>query len=255
MARLQHLLLAFVFAALWSVPQADAQTRRPQVVIELFTSQGCSSSPTADTVIGELSRDPEIITLTFPVTYWDYLGWKDTLGQDVFGKRQKLYAKARGDNQIYTPQAIINGSIHVVGSEKDELRRRIRDGEAASFKATMSLKEDGGTLRIRLTPLPGATGNTGSVWVLPILREVAVAISGGENRGKTITYSNVVRGLIRVGNWDGKESEISVPLVTTQAPDADDYVVIVQAEKPGRFNYTYPGDILAAARSGRSASQ
>ena len=255
MARLQHLLLALVLAALWSVPQADAQTQkqtpRPQVVIELFTSQGCSSSPMADAVMGELSRDPEIITLTFPVTYWDYLGWKDTLGQDVFGKRQKLYAKARGDSQIYTPQAIVNGSIHVVGSEKGELRRRIGDGEAASFKATISLKEEGGSLRIRLTPLPGVPENTGSVWVLPTIREVTVAIGGGENRGKTVSYSNVVRGLMRVGSWDGKEGEISVPIATTQAPDADGYVVIVQAEKPGRMGYPYPGEILAAARGGR----
>ena len=88
---------------------------QPRAVVELFTSQGCSSCPAADALFVELAKDPSLIALTFPVTYWDYLGWKDTLGQPAFTKRQKLYAKARGDGQIYTPQAVVNGAAHTAG--------------------------------------------------------------------------------------------------------------------------------------------
>jgi hypothetical protein len=260
MARLHHHLLACLLPLIWSAPQAHAQSapqahaqsaQKPQAVVELFTSQGCSSCPPADALMMELSRDPAVIALTLPVTYWDYLGWKDTLGQDAFSKRQKLYAKARGDNQIYTPQAVINGTSHMIGSEKSEIRKRIADLAADPLDAGMTLSEDGGTLRITLAPLPGAAETPGSVWVLPTSREVTVPITRGENQGKTVTYANVVRALVRVGSWDGRAAEMSVPIASTQAPDADGYVVIVQAEKPGRMGYPYPGEILAAARGGR----
>ena len=252
MARPHRHLIACLLPLLLSAPLVHAQTaQKPKAVVELFTSQGCSSCPPADALMVELSQDPDVVALTLPVTYWDYLGWKDTLGQDAFSKRQKLYAKARGDNQIYTPQAVINGTSHMIGSEKSEIRKRIADITTDPLDAAITLTEDGGTLRIALAPLPGAPETSGSVWVLPTSRAVTVPITRGENQGKTVSYANVVRALMRVGSWDGKAGEIRVPIAATQAPDADGYVVIVQAEKPGRFGYTYPGEILAAARSGR----
>src|SRR5262249_5492099 len=89
----------------------------PRAVVELFTSQGCSSCPPADKIIGELAKDPSIIALSLRTDYWDYLGWKDTLADARFTARQKAYSKARGDREVYTPQAVVNGEAHVIGSD------------------------------------------------------------------------------------------------------------------------------------------
>jgi len=222
---------------------------RPKAVIELFTSQGCSSCPPADALLVELSKSPDLVALTMPVTYWDYLGWKDTLGKDSFAKRQKLYSKARGDGQIYTPQAVINGVAHVIGSDRVEIERAIKEHPASGSAARISLQEEGGNLRIRLTPTEAGDAKAG-IWVLPTSHMVTVPITRGENQGKTISYVNVVRGIVRVGEWDGKEMLVTTPLTATQAPEADSYVVIVQAEQPGRYGML-PAAILGVARGGR----
>src|SRR6516165_4365997 len=90
----------------------------PRAVVELFTSQGCSSCPPADKIIGELAKDPSVIALSLPIDYWDYLGWKDTLADARFTARQKAYSRVRGDREVYTPQAVINGEAHVIGSDR-----------------------------------------------------------------------------------------------------------------------------------------
>src|ERR1700748_3551551 len=90
----------------------------PRAVVELFTSQGCSSCPPADKIIGELAKDPSVIALSMPIDYWDYLGWKDTLADARFSARQKAYSQMRGDREVYTPQVVVNGSVHVVGSDR-----------------------------------------------------------------------------------------------------------------------------------------
>src|SRR5262252_9822575 len=97
----------------------------PRAVVELFTSQGCSSCPPADKIIGELAKDPSVIALSLPIDYWDYLGWKDTLADSRFSARQKAYSHMRGDREVYTPQAVINGSAHVVGSDRAGIENAI----------------------------------------------------------------------------------------------------------------------------------
>src|SRR6202012_4721381 len=97
----------------------------PRAVVELFTSQGCSSCPPADKIIGELAKDPSIIALSMPIDYWDYLGWKDTLADSRFTARQKAYSKVRGDRAVYTPQAVINGETHVIGSDRESIETAI----------------------------------------------------------------------------------------------------------------------------------
>src|SRR4029079_5576041 len=89
----------------------------PKAVVELFTSQGCSSCPPADKVLGELANDPSVVALSMPIDYWDYLGWKDTLADSRFTARQKAYSQVRGDREVYTPQVVVNGSVHVIGSD------------------------------------------------------------------------------------------------------------------------------------------
>src|SRR6185312_7780363 len=97
----------------------------PRAVVELFTSQGCSSCPPADQVIGDLSNDPSIIALSMPIDYWDYLGWKDTLADSRFSARQKAYSQMRGDRDIYTPQAVVNGATQVIGSDATKIKTEI----------------------------------------------------------------------------------------------------------------------------------
>src|SRR6476660_1327037 len=99
----------------------------PRAVVELFTSQGCSSCPPADQIIGELAKDPSIIALSLPIDYWDYLGWKDTLADSRFSARQKAYSHMRGEREVYTPQVVVNGSAHVIGSDRVRIEGAISD--------------------------------------------------------------------------------------------------------------------------------
>lgn len=217
---------------------------QPKAVVELFTSQGCSSCPAADALFTELAKDPKLITLTLPVTYWDYLGWKDTLGQEVFSKRQKLYAKARGDGQIYTPQAVVNGTAHIVGSDKGGIDKLVKEQGKDGFPVKIDLAEADGALRINL----GSSSFTGEkpaiVLLLQVSRTATVPIERGENSGKTVTYANVVRGISRIGEWSGAAATLTVPLETVRsAAKADSYVVLVQGDP-----YARQSAILGAAR-------
>ncbi|MBN9444044.1 thioredoxin family protein [Bosea sp. (in: a-proteobacteria)] len=244
-------LLAVTLAALAlgvANGRAQAPARQPKALLELFTSQGCSSCPPADALVIELSKDPDLIALTLPVTYWDYLGWKDTLGKDSFAKRQKFYAKARGDGQVYTPQVVVNGTGHLVGSDKDEIEKTIQQLAPSGFPVRVALREADGNLEIKLAPAGAATEGAAGVWVLPTTHLASVPVTRGENQGKTLSYANVVRGMVRVGEWNGREATITAPLSATQAPEADGYVVIVQTEQPGKYGMM-PGPILGAARS------
>jgi hypothetical protein len=244
-----RLLLASLAALVLGGASAHAQTPalQPRAVVELFTSQGCSSCPPADALFVELAKDPTVIALTMPVTYWDYLGWKDTLGHDAFTKRQKLYAKSRGDGQVYTPQAVINGGAHLVGSDKAGIDKSLR--KQGAFSARVSLSEEGGMVRVALSPVDSAGSGAGSVWLLPTTRMITVPIGRGENQGKTISYANVVRGMVKVGDWDGKAATLTTPLASARAVDSDGYVVLVQSEQPGRYGMM-PGAVIGAARSG-----
>src|SRR6202007_878750 len=114
----------------------------PRAVVELFTSQGCSSCPSADRVLGELAKDPSIIAMSMPIDYWDYLGWRDTVADARFSARQKAYSRMRGDREVYTPQAVINGSTHVIGSDRAGIEEAIdttlKGNEVMSVPVTMT---------------------------------------------------------------------------------------------------------------------
>ena len=250
--RVSLTMLVAAAALHWGAMPAMAQTAsvqtaapQPKAVVELFTSQGCSSCPAADALFVELAKNPGLIALTLPVTYWDYLGWKDTLGQDAFTKRQKQYSKVRGDGQVYTPQAVINGTGHAIGSNRGDIEKAMAP---TAFIARIAVKTEGSVLAITVTPLPDAAGREAAIWVLPTTGQVTVPIARGENGGRTVTYANVVRGLVRVGDWKGGEASVSVPLETIRVAGADGYVVLLQAEQPGRYGMM-PGAILAAAQT------
>ena len=208
---------------------ASAARAEPGAVIELFTSQGCSSCPAADKLLAELARDPTLVPMTLAVDYWDYLGWKDTLALKGHTNRQRAYAGARGDREVYTPQAVVNGIAHVVGSDKAALERAIQQTRKGAvplaLPVTMSVAGDKVTVNIAASP--DQTGQ-GEVWLCPITNAVPVTIERGENRGRSITYTNVVRRWIKLGEWHGKAASFNVPLASFQNGEIDQVAVIVQ---------------------------
>src|SRR3712207_4768784 len=168
----------------------------PKAVVELFTSQGCSSCPPADQFLAELAGRPDILALTFPVDYWDYLGWKDTLAQPAFTVRQRAYASARNDKQVYTPQIVVNGLKPIVGSDRAKIESVIaKSAHSGGLPVAVTLSETGSAVTVEIGSSPD--GLSGEAWLLPVAKAREVAIGRGENKGRTITYANVVRGIVR----------------------------------------------------------
>ena len=213
----------------------------PRCVIELFTSQGCSSCPPADRLLGELATNPDVLALSFPVDYWDYIGWKDTLAQPAFAARQKAYAGARGDGQVYTPQAVVDGTTHAVGSDRAEVQAAIATATGnGGLSVPVRLAKAGTGLKIEIG---GGAGKSAEVWLLRVTHEKSVAIGRGENSGRTVTYTNVVRSMTRIGDWTGEAKSFDAP--EAKGPDGDGYVALLQARSGGR-----PGAILGAGKIG-----
>lgn len=215
-----------------------AGATEPRAVVELFTSQGCSSCPPADKIIGELAKDPSVIALSMPIDYWDYLGWKDTLADSRFSARQKAYSQMRGDRDVYTPQVVVNGSVHLIGSDRAGIEGAIGATKKAgvmSVPVTMTLS--GRQLNVSVAASSkGPTAAHGEVWICSISKSVPIAIKRGENRGQEVTYHNVVRTLLKVGDWNGSSGSWTVPLENISREGIDAAVVYVQdgsRDKPG----------------------
>src|SRR5262245_23731787 len=173
----------------------------PRAVVELFTSQGCSSCPPADRMVGELAKDPSVIALSMPVDYWDYLGWKDTLADSRFSARQKAYSHARGDRNLYTPQMIVNGSAQVIGSDRGAIEGAIQStSKDGVMPVPVSMTLSGKLLNISVEASRLPAQGRGEIWLCSVSRSVPISVGRGENRGRELTYYNVVRNLVKVGD-------------------------------------------------------
>lgn len=231
----RHIAFAVAFLCAVNFP---ANAGEPRAVIELFTSQGCSSCPPADKLMGEFARDPSVVALTLPVDYWDYLGWKDTLALHGHSKRQRAYADARGDREVYTPQVVVNGMMHVLGSDRSAIEKAINETRTMdaplTVPVTMTVAEGKVTVNV-----PAANGQrSGEVWLCPYASKAEVTIDRGENSGRTFTYYNVVRRWVKLGDWKGSAESFTVPVADVTKGDAnvDHAAVLVQsgaAAKPG----------------------
>jgi hypothetical protein len=217
----------------------------PRAVVELFTSQGCSSCPPADKVIGDLAKDPSVIALSMPIDYWDYLGWKDTLADARFSARQQAYSRVRGDRGVYTPQVVVNGSVHLIGSDRAGIEEAIGDTRKAdgvmSVPVSMALAGKQITVSVAASNKSPAAMH-GEVWICSIAKEVSIAIGRGENRGREVTYHNVVRNLLKVGDWNGSAGNWTVPLENISREGVDAAAVYLQDG-----NRDKPGPMLGAA--------
>ncbi len=224
--------------ALWVAMAAAAgaqTTSEPAVVIELYTSQGCSSCPPADEFLAALAADPRVVPLALHVDYWDYIGWKDSFAQPQFTKRQKDYARAIGSRTIYTPQMIVGGQDRVEGNRPAQVTALIDAHLRQAQSVALEMHRDGSVLEIRakaLRPLKEPV----RVQLVRYRPSETVEIGRGENAGRTVTYYNIVTLWQPLGEWSGAE-----PLsITADVPGPDAAVVILQV--PG------PSAILAAAR-------
>src|SRR5579863_7617491 len=214
-----------------------ARAAEPRALLELFTSQGCSSCPAADKLLGELTADPSLVALSLPIDYWDYLGWKDTLANPAHSARQRAYARVRGDRQVYTPQIVVNGSMHELGSDKAAIEHAIAQTDqklgVMSVPVSMTVGDNGLSVKVDAAE---NEPHAGEVWLCPLAKAIVVAIGRGENRGRTITYHNVVRGWVKLGDWTGGASTWNVPLSQIKADGIDAAAVMVQEgtrDKPG----------------------
>jgi hypothetical protein len=197
-------------------------------VVELYTSQGCSSCPPADAYLTQLAREPGVIALALHVDYWDYIGWKDKFGHSAFSDRQRAYARVAGSRSIYTPQMVIGGVDEAVGSNPDRVSGIIRRHQSADPMVVLQLMRSGNSVKIHAEPKVALDEDL-MVQLVRFHPSEHVAIKRGENAGHTIEYSNIVTSWKVVGMWDGRgELDLNVP-----AAGADKVVVILQAEGPG----------------------
>jgi hypothetical protein len=235
MSSRRYVTVAAVAAAL--VASLPAFAQGPRAVIELFTSQGCSSCPPADKLLGDFAKDPTLVPLTLPIDTWDYLGWKDTLAQVGHGRRQRAYSQMRGDREVYTPQVVVNGTLQARGSDRAAIEEAIAESRrnAAILSLPLALTLADGRLTVA-APAGRTDAPSAEVWLCPLTKAVEVAIGRGENSGHTFTYHNVVRRWSKLGVWNGKAASWTVPVADFKTADVDAVAVVVQdgvAAQPG----------------------
>ena len=215
--------------------QPQAQDKIP-VLLELFTSQGCSSCPPADELLNAWRNKPGVITLSFSVDYWNYLGWHDTLSSPENSERQRDYALARGDGKVYTPQLVVDGIRHVNGANEAAIEMAIRTAarRLKDVKVRITMHAEGNSLVVDIRAAPQTSDlREGTVWLAVAKDEETVAISRGENRGKKITYSHPVRELAPIGMWKGEPMSLRLPLKDLKAVGGDCVVAMLQVEGSG----------------------
>lgn len=213
----------------------------PPVVAELFTSQGCSSCPPADELMNRLAKLDNVIALSLPIDYWDRLGWPDTLADSSHTSRQKSYASFLGCHK-YTPQLVVNGRTHVPGSKtQDVLDLLLKAQTEQNYSTPVTITREDGNLFIHLAANTTATGLTADVFAAPYYSaDRIVDIERGENRGETVAYSHVVRGIKTIAHYTGAEQTIELPADDILTDGTDACAVLVQD--------TASGAIIGAAK-------
>ena len=225
---------AALAAAVWAMAAAPpaAATSGP-VVVELFTSQGCSSCPPADLYFGELADRAGILALAFHVDYWNHIGWRDPFSAPAWSRRQQAYREALGGRFVYTPQMVIDGTAQAVGSRRGAVERLLREaGRGPKLDARLSYPGNA-TVRAAVAARPSYSGAPATIWIACYDAAHVTEVGAGENRGRVLRDRNVVRVLSPVGTWRGGAAEASVPLEALGAAGRDACAVLVQASGNG----------------------
>ena len=222
--------LAAVLAV--AIQTVAAAAEKNLTVVELYTSQGCSSCPPADAFLGELAKRDDLLALSIHVDYWDYIGWKDRFASPENTKRQRAYASKLGMRYVYTPQMIVQGAAHSTGSDRGKvlaLIAKAKKNERVAVK--ISRAEDG----IRIKIAGADTTEEAAVWLAVFDNKHETRIRRGENGGRTLSYYNVVRGMKRIGTWSGKPLDIPTGNVDMSTEGRDGCAVILQSVATGRI--------------------
>jgi hypothetical protein len=199
----------------------------PKGVVELFTSQGCSSCPPADAAFRKLVERGDVIALAYHVDYWNYLGWADTLSSKENTERQYGYARTMGRGNVYTPQVVVNGRDHVAGADLGGITNKI-DGyltEGKGLTVPIAAKVNGDELEVKIGAGPGKA----NVVMVYFNREKVIDVEKGENSGQKIAYLNSVADVETVGMWDGKETSLTLPANVLQKPDLEGCAILLQS--------------------------
>lgn len=241
--RYRKFSLALLAAAVCSFPafaqevHIDPSTDKPiKAVIELFTSQGCASCPPADALLKTFADDPSIIALSLPVDYWNYLGWKDTFASSRNTERQRNYARNRGDGAIFTPQAIVNGITPVNGASQAAIESAIEETRKTGGPAQVPVRfwQERNTLNFALAgDPPGHAPREATVWLGVVQMSGSVPVKDGENAGKTLSYTNIVRELTPIGIWKGMPLRVQLPRAAMMQADVQKIVVLLQEGRSG----------------------
>lgn len=240
------LFLAFVYPA-----NAEENVKRPRAVVELFTSQGCTSCPPADEMLSELAKRDDVVALAYHVDYWDYLGWRDTLASPDNTARQQEYNRSFGNRSVYTPQAIVNGRKQLNGAKRRRIDYAIEHmaGTDEGMIVDVDVSYNGDSVVIE-------TGDVGheveNAHVVLVYFDAAtkVEIVRGENRGRVFTYRNAVSSFHTVGRWHGGRKRFEMPMSEIAKKAAGGCAVLVQQMREGGL----PGPILGAAIINRTPS-
>ncbi len=232
-------LFLFAAALISTAPSAAAELKtNPTAIVELFTSQGCSSCPPADALLSEIGTRPDVIALAYHVDYWDYIGWRDTFGSAAFSQYQRDYAAARGKARIYTPQLMVNGANDVVGSRRSDVGAALTDEQ---LPVPLRLEESNGMLTI--SALGDNRFAESKLWLVTFKSEAEVAIGRGENKDRVIDYTHIARERHVVGMWDPDfGASLTLPIKDMLGTESDGAVVVIQQDANGK-----PGRILGGA--------
>lgn len=221
------ILLSILLTAL--APMRVAAQSQP-VVVELFTSQGCSSCPPADAYLAELAERDDVLPLALHVDYWDRLGWRDTFASEAFTRRQYAYARTFGNRSVWTPQFVVQGTHYSRGDFRSMIDDRVAEHRARGPAYDVKVSEEGDMLNVSTRPL-SANAPEAKVIVVHYTKAEQVKIKRGENAGRTITYHNVVRAWRVIGrNARGASAEFDVPMELGRP-----VAVLVQAPKTGEI--------------------
>lgn len=207
----------------------------PRAVLELFTSQGCGDCPAAEAILEGYAARADVIALALPVDYWDYLGWKDTMASARNSDRQRAYAARLDTGAVSTPQVILNGASAALGSSEDDIERAFNASETAlqARRIPVSIRNFGPSLVIDIAARPGDEVRPSVIWLASIQKPITVDIRAGENAGKRVTYRNIVRELVEVGQWNGRTTTIRLETKAVLKPEIEDVVVLVQEADAG----------------------
>ncbi len=225
-----------------SLAQA-AEIIKPTGVLELFTSQGCSSCPPADRVLSELASKGETLALAWHVDYWDYIGWKDTFSKPEYTKRQRDYAVTLGESGIYTPQAIINGRVHVVGSRGNQVNQSLDEfaGSENGMTVDIDAKIENGILKVDIPASSQAADAT--LWMVYFQGKTPVKIERGELTGQTLNYTNIVTNVEMLGMVGEKPLSAAFPVKDLGKRGSESCALILQKTT----SHGTPGAIIGAA--------